>query len=81
MHGSFGLTSWVLLLTLCMLGSFSGFCCFQNKLLQKFLLGKLIYQTVSPDLDPNCLQRLSADNKGIMRNKSVNLFPIWASGS
>ena len=29
-----------------MLGNFSGFCCFQNKLLQKILLGKLIYQSV-----------------------------------
>ena len=30
---------------------------------------------VCPDLDPNCLQRLSADNKNLERVKSLEM--IW----
>ena len=32
--------------------------------------------SVSPDLDPNCLQRLSADEKVATSKERVNLFSI-----
>ena len=62
----------------CMLGNFSSFCCrllqFSKLHFQKNSFRNIIWvstdsdpdqdwQNVSPDLGPNCLHRLSADNK------------------
>ena len=66
------------LITLCMLGNFTCFCCRQLTFLKISFLKKIFqdhYQSVKqfgsrsgptfvrPDMGPNCLQRLSADNK------------------
>ena len=45
---------------LLLLLSTAGF--FQNKLFQNFLSGTLSECSVGPDLGPNCLQRLTADD-------------------
>ena len=63
---------------LCMLGNFSCFCCFMLTFFFKTIFSKKSVKTtisvpnsldldqhqlsVGPDLDPNCLQRLSADD-------------------
>ena len=68
-----------------MLSNFSSFCCrmltfFQNQLFQKILSGTLSEcetvldqdqdrQKVGPDLGPNCLQRLSAEDSEERVNK------------
>ena len=64
-----------LILTLCMLGNFSCLSCrlliffFKINVFQKFVqehyqsVKQFGLQCVSPDLGPNCLQRLSGDNK------------------
>ena len=34
---------------------------------------------VDPDLCPNCLQRLSADNKSPLARKKLNMYPDYLS--
>ena len=65
---------WKLYLTLCMLGNFSCFCCHLPTFFKCNFLKNTIRVSnslnpdqdqhfVSPDLGPNCLQRISADDK------------------
>ena len=76
-------------LTLCMLGNFSGFIChlltfskiiFRNTCYQcqKSLDPDQDLHSVGPDLGPNCLQRLSADNNQI-RVCNENYFSYFST--
>ena len=70
-------SDWCYLLTLCMLGNFSCFCChlltfFKSQLFKKILSDIRLSNSldtdqerkkIGPDLCPNCLQRLLADGK------------------
>ena len=68
------------MLTLCMLGNLSGFCCrlfiffkinFSKNSSPTLLECQMVWN-VGPDLGPNCLQRLSADDKVEASKKRVN---------
>ena len=84
-------------MTLCMLGNFSSFFCrllhffFKINFFKKFFLER--YQSVkrfgsrsdgryvSSDLGPNCLQRLSADDKYFTVKERVKILLLFASMS
>ena len=68
-------------LTVCMQGKFSCFCCHLLTFFFKFSSSKNSFRntirvsnSLNPgcELVPNCLQRLSADNKSLLSRKEIN---------
>ena len=67
-----------------MLGNVSFFCCcfFRNTIrLANSLDRDQNGHSVGPDLGPNCLQRLSADDKSLQARKELSPFKLlWIAG-